>query len=340
LQFNIPKFFFTMKKPINEIISTSLFLDEEINQPPPILTIDNKTIATEGNFITISGQPKSRKTTFAFFMIASGLLQKPIFNIKLNLLADEKIILIDTEQSIFDFARQIKILKFTLKCKKLPTNFSAYLFRQYEPEQIIEAITIIMERDRPKILILDNLTELVINPNDIPESKKIIQFLKRITAQYNCCIITLLHNSKSTNNTLGNLGSYADRGAQSTLRATIDKETDIFTLEPVFMRSDAYFKPINVFYNKENNQYEQTETAPKKESKKFNVNNFDEADHINRIGAIFRTQKEISYNELVEEIKQIYGIGTNGAKQKIIPYLTGNNFLKSNKGIYTRTTSK
>ena len=238
-----------MKKNINEIIEHSLFLDEEITQPPPILTIDNKTIATEGNFITISGQPKSRKTTFAFFMIASGLLQKSIFNIQLNLNTDEKIILIDTEQSIFDFARQIKILKFTLKCKKLPLNFSAYLFRQYEPDQIIEAITLIME--------------LVVNPNDIPESKKIIQFLKRITAQYNCVIITLLHNSKSTNNTLGNLGSYADRGSQSTLRATIDKETDIFTLEPVFMRSDAYFKPINVFYNKENNQYEQTETAPK-----------------------------------------------------------------------------
>ena len=329
-----------MKKNINEIIEHSLFLDEEITQPPPILTIDNKTIATEGNFITISGQPKSRKTTFAFFMIASGLLQKSIFNIQLNLNTDEKIILIDTEQSIFDFARQIKILKFTLKCKKLPLNFSAYLFRQYEPEQIIEAITLIMERDRPKVLILDNLTELVVNPNDIPESKKIIQFLKRITAQYNCVIITLLHNSKSTNNTLGNLGSYADRGSQSTLRATIDKETDIFTLEPIFMRSDAYFKPINVFYNKENNQYEQTETAPKKESKKFNVNNFDEADHINRIGAIFRTQKEISYAELVEEIKQIYGIGTNGAKQKIIPFLTGNNFIKSNKGIYTRITNK
>lgn len=329
-----------MKKPINEIITHSLFIDEEITQPPPILTIDNKTIATEGNFITISGQPKSRKTTFAFFMIASGLLQKPIFNIQLNLKANEKIILIDTEQSIFDFARQIKILKFTLKSKKLPLNFNAYLFRQYEPDQILEAINIIMERDRPKVLILDNLTELVINPNDIPESKKIIQFLKRITAQYNCVIITLLHNSKSTNNTLGNLGSYADRGSQSTLRATIDKNTDIFTLEPIFMRSDAYFKPINVYYNKENNNYEETETAPKKESKKFNVNNFDEADHINRIGAIFRTQKEIIYSELVEEIKQIYGIGTNGAKQKIIPYLTGNNFLKSNKGIYTRITNK
>ena len=116
----------------------------------------------------------------------------------------------------------------------------------------------------------------------------------------------------------------------------IDKETDIFTLEPIFMRSDAYFKPINVYYNKESNKYEETETAPKKESKKFNVNNFDQADHINRLGAIFRTQKEISYTELVEEIKQIYGIGTNGAKQKIIPYLTGNNFIKSIKGIYTR----
>lgn len=329
-----------MKKNINDIINTSLFLDEEIIQPPPILTIGSKTIATEGNFITISGQPKSRKTTFAFFMIASGLLQKSIFNIELNLKANEKIILIDTEQSIFDFARQIKILKFTLKCKKLPANFNAYLFRQYEPEQIIEAINIIMEKDHPKVLILDNLTELVINPNDIPESKKIIQFLKRITAQYNCVIITLLHNSKSTNNTLGNLGSYADRGSQSTLRATIDKETDIFTLEPIFMRSDAYFKPINIFYNKEANKYEETETTPKKENKKFNVNNFDEADHINRLGAIFRTQKEISYTELVEEIKQIYGIGTNGAKQKIIPFLTGNNFIKSDKGIYSRITNK
>jgi hypothetical protein len=43
------------------------------------------------------------------------------------------------------------------------------------------------------------------------------------------------------------------------------------------------------------------------------------------------TKKSYEYNELVEEIKKIYGVGTNIAKQQIIPYLRGNNFLKQDK---------
>ena len=335
LFFAIQGVFYFMIIPINEIIEKSRYIDIDIEQPLPILKIKGKICATEGNFITISGLPKSRKTTFAFFMIASGLLKQPIFDIELNI-GNEKIILIDTEQSIYDFAKQIKILKYTLRQKNLPSNFEAYLFRQYEPSQIIEAIEIIMQKDKPKVLVLDNLTELVINPNDIPESKKIIQYLKKITFEYNCVVITLLHNSKSSNNTLGNLGSYADRGSQSTLRAVMDKETDIFSLEPIFMRSDGHFTPINIFYNKDLNRYEQTDIEIKEKTKKLNVFELSDTDHINRISAIFKINKEIIYSELVEAVKQIYGIGTNGAKQKIIPYLTGNNFIVSKKGIYSK----
>ena len=146
LFFAIQGVFYFMIIPINEIIEKSRYLDIDIEQPLPILKIKGKICATEGNFITISGLPK---TTFAFFMIASGLLKQPIFDIELNI-GNEKIILIDTEQSIYDFAKQIKILKYTLRQKKLPSNFEAYLFRQYEPNQIIEAIEIIMQRDKPK----------------------------------------------------------------------------------------------------------------------------------------------------------------------------------------------
>jgi hypothetical protein len=44
--------------------------------------------------------------------------------------------------------------------------------------------------------------------------------------------------------------------------------------------------------------------------------------------------KEITYAELIEQIKQIYGIGITIAKTQVIPYLIGNQYIIGNKGIY------
>ena len=322
---------------INEILKDAHFIDADLPTPPPVVSIQGKTIATAGNFITINGLPKSRKTTFATFAIAAAILQRPLFDISVNLEKDEKIIIVDTEQGIYDFTRQIKLLKNILKTKTLPDQLSAYLFRKYEPDQILNSVYVLIKEQRPKILIIDNLTELVINPNDMAESKKVIQFLKRITAEFNCVVICLLHLAKSNLQALGNLGSYADRGAQSVLKVSIDKETQTSTIEPTLMRSDLYFNPITIGWNEESKQYEQTDspTEKPKSSRKFILMNLTDTDHRNRLAVIFRTNKEIIYGELVEEVKKIYGVGTNIAKQQIIPYLAGNSYLKSEKGIYT-----
>jgi len=314
---------------IEEVIKDAYFKDEEIEQPAPIITIDKKVIGNLGNFICISGLPKSRKTTFASYMIASAIKREPVFNMYVNLNIDEKILLIDTEQSIYDFSKQIKFLKYTLKVKKLPQQFKAYLFRKYEPDTILNAIYTLVKEQRPKIIFIDNLTELVINPNDMVESKKVIQFLKLITAEFNLLVVCLLHLSKSNLQTLGNLGSYTDRGAQSVLKVTLDKETGTSTLEAQLMRSDSFFNPISIGYNEDTKNYEQVEhQADKPKTKKFILMNLTAEDHNNRLNAIFFTQKLFSYEELIEEIKKIYGVGTNISKQQILPYLRGNNFLK------------
>jgi hypothetical protein len=319
----------------NKVINESRFIDTDIKQPPPVITIQGKTILTAGNFITISGLPKSRKTTFMQFFIYSAFTQNVHFDIHVNIDPNNKIILIDTEQSIYDFSRQTSYLKYLLRSKKLPDNFNAYLFRQYEPEVILNSIYLIVKEHRPKILFIDNLTELVLNPNDMAESKKVIQFLKKITFEFDLCIVNLLHLSKSNNLTLGNLGSYADRAAQSVLKVTLDKETQSSTLEPVMLRSDSFFNPITIIYDQDKKDYINTDIEVKtKSSKKFILKDLTDQDHYNRLGAIFATVTELSYNELVEEIKRIYGIGTNIAKQQIIPYLNGNKFLTSIKGIY------
>lgn len=324
---------------INTIISDAKFLDQDIPAPIPVITIQNKNIATCSNFITLNGLPKSRKTTFMSFFIYSALSGSAYFDIKVNINHNDKIIIIDTEQSIYDFSRQISNLKRMLNVKKMPVNFDAYLFRKYEPNVILNSIYTIMQDHKPKILFIDNLTELVVNVNDINESKAVVQFLKKITFEFNCVVVCLLHLGKGNLQTLGNLGSMADRAAQSVLRVVYDAGSQGSTLEPVMLRSDAHFNPITIFYDQDAKTYQQTESI-KKESKKFVLDNVTHQDHINRLNVIFLDASELIYSELVESIKQVYGVGTNIAKQQIIPYLVGNKYLTKKAGIYSIKTNK
>jgi hypothetical protein len=324
-----------------EIVKKSIFVDEEREQPSPLITIANKVILTENNFITISGLPKSRKTSFMQFFIASAITGKTEVQIKTNINKGDKIVLIDTEQSIHDFSKQNKFLKRIIEKQKLPNFFSAYLFREYEPETILQAIELICEQQKPKLIFIDNLTELAINPNDIAEAKKIIQFLKRITTKYNLGIICLLHLSKSNSFTLGNLGSYADRGAQSVLKVSLDKESDTSTLDCLMLRSDAHFDPITIGYNEEQKRYTETEHRPeeKEKHKKFSMDNFTEEEIKTRVQIIFEMREEYDYSPLITELQKIFGVGQTIAKQKILPYLVYSKIIIAEQGIYTFFTN-
>lgn len=321
------------KEVIEKVIEKTFYKDEELIQPDPVITISNKVILTASNYITISGLPKSRKTTFMQFFIASALTGTEYLGIKTNLLKNEKVVLIDTEQSIWDFYRQNKILKKLIGKNKLPKNFSAYLFREFDPDIILNSIYMIAETQKPKIIFIDNLTELAINPNDMAEAKKITQFLKMITSKFNLSIVCLLHLSKSNSFTLGNLGSYADRGAQAVLKVTLDKETDTSTLDCTMLRSDSHFLPVSIQYDQESKNYTQAETPEEEKTKykkaKFSMNNFTDQEIKDRLEIVFEMQKTYNYNAFVQNLKKVFGVGDNAIKQIVIPYVTVKKYIKS-----------
>jgi hypothetical protein len=89
-------------------------------------------------------------------------------------------------------------------------------------------------------------------------------------------------------------------------------------------------------YDQEAKEFIQTDhvSVKPKSTKRFVLLDLTSEDHFNRIGVIFRDHTEITYAELIEELKKLYGVGTNIAKQQILPYLAGNDFLTSSKGIY------
>jgi hypothetical protein len=276
------------------------------------------------------------------YFIASALTGKDYFGIKTLLLKGEKIVLVDTEQSLYDFYRQSKFLKKLIGKNQLPKNFSAYLFREFDPAIILNSIYMIAETQKPKIIFIDNLTELAINPNDMAEAKKIVQFLKKITAKFNLSIVCLLHLSKGNGNTLGNLGSYTDRGSQSVLKVTIDKETDTSTLEAYLLRSDRHFDNISIQYDQDINTYAQVENKPTDQTKKqkFSMANFTDQELKSRLDIIFEMQSTYIYKALVENLKKIFGVGDNAIKQTVIPYLHSLKYIKVINGEYHYYKSK
>jgi hypothetical protein len=334
-----------MKINYPEIIKETLFIDQFIEQPKPTIVIGGKIVGVLNSFISICGLPKSRKTTFMNYFIASALTGLDFMSIKVNCDPFDKVIIFDTEQSNFDFSRQVKHLKFLIKADKIPVNLEAYLFRAYDPEVILNSIYLIMQEKKPKIIFIDNITELVLNFNDPVESKKLVQFLKKITAEFNCTIITLLHLGKGNLQSLGNLGSMTDRSSNSVLRVIYDKDTQSSTLEANMLRSDALFKPITIVWSDEEKTYVQinlNDQAPtEKISRKFDIQSLSREDHFTKLSLIFGRKDQLTYEELISEIKLIYGVGTNIAKQIIVPVLLEQFILsRIEKGIYILLTPK
>lgn len=326
---------------ITDVLTDAFYEDIEYPQKLPIITIQGRTIATESNFINLTGLPKTFKTSILFKFIESALTQKNILDIEVNIKKTDLVICIDTEQGKSEYYRQIKNLKKNMCVNKLPQNFKSYLFRKYEPDIIIQSIYEIVSTQKPKILLIDNLTELVFNPNDLIESKKIIQFLKKITAEFNLVVVALLHLGKQNLMSLGSLGSYADRGCQSSLKLVHNKESNIITLDATLMRSDKYFEPIGITYDNDLHDFVKCDAVVKKpNSKKFILQNITDTEHKDRLRIIFMQSKTMGYNELIDAITKMYGIGLNIAKQQIMPYLRGNEFIVNDEGIYKINKNK
>ena len=322
-----------MENEINKIISGALFTEDKLTDDiSPSVTIKGKIIATPGNFICISGLPKSRKTSFCFGAIASFFTGYPVYDIQL--IPDNKpVLIIDTESSPYSFSKQIKNLKRKIGVDRIPDNLFSYLLRKSDPEQIIKIIEETINLHNPGFVIIDNLTEMVINSIDPEEAHNFVKFLKRITEEKNITIIGLIHLSKSNNFTLGWLGSFTDRASQSTLKVIKDPETDISTLEAVIMRDDAHFEPVSIQFNNDLMDYEIVNNLPK-ESKpgKIDLLTAPRQIVVNAVEIMFSANQEQKYEELVNSIKQTLNVGTNKAKTLVTFLLNQGYIIKSNNG--------
>lgn len=293
----------------------------------PVFTIDGKVIGTLQNFILFAGLPKAGKSTYMSAVVGSALIPDHIFNLKISFpINRNKLCYIDTESSDYDFYRQMNRIKDLTTLNPLPSNFDAFAVREDNPDIIKLYIEQYLEINKDcSVLVVDGFLDLLLNFNDEVESRKLINWFKKITKIYNILLIGVLHLGKKDGHTLGHLGSMLDRYCQSVLTIAKDKQKRTFTLEPSFLRSSDDFDPIEIFTinGKWFSNTVKTETKESFKTTPFNT-------HKTNVQKMFGFDLQLDYSELVTEIKEQYAVGTNKAKE-ILNELKDMNLLLKNK---------
>lgn len=218
-------------------------------QTPPdeikVLTIRDNLILSRSNFALLTGAPKVGKSTFTTCILASAISNNPIFNIRCYCNQDKpNVALFDTEQAQSDLYKSIQRI-FYLAGTTPINQFDVFSLRRDDAtiiKQILE--NYIVNNPLTGLIIIDGLLDLVYNFNDEKECKILIDYLKRVTAEYNISLIGILHTGKTTGSSVGHIGSFADRYCQSNLEIAKDKEA--IQLKGKLLRSAGDFEPITL----------------------------------------------------------------------------------------------
>ena len=219
-------------------------------KPPdinPIFTIQGKIVGMLQSYIVFSGLPKASKSTFLAAVAASSITDSSIWQMRMSTPKERRRIgYFDTEMSAFDFYRQMDKIKY-LAGSELPPYFDAYSMREDMPSKIKMMVEqYLIDNPDCAVCFIDGFLDLCLNYNDERETRLLTNWFKRITKQYNCLLIGVIHLSKGVGETLGHLGSNTDRWAQSTMIVEKVKETNQFVLKPKYLRSSDDFEPIAI----------------------------------------------------------------------------------------------
>jgi len=195
---------------------------ESIDYPPVALSFGEKLIKTSagdsllpigigtyGNFSVISGSPKTKKT-FLISLLASVFLGgKNNFGGDLKGHRNEKdVIHIDTEQGKWHCQ---KVFKRVLDMNVIDYSEFYYTFglRTIGFKQRIQFIEYCLEHKSKDtgLLIIDGISDLVSDVNNIEESNACVQKLMEWSAKYNCHILCVIHTNYGSEKLTGHLGS-------------------------------------------------------------------------------------------------------------------------------------
>lgn len=175
-----------------------------------LFSISGQPTIPAGELIGVKGRAKVGKSQFEYFLIGAMLAGRERGSVK-PLKANLKALLFDTEQSQ---ASLKKCCKRALNLAGMPTNenhpnFMPFFLRPLSVEDRKRVIADAIREERPNIVFIDGIRDLLNDFNNLEQSGSLIQWLMQLTTDYGCTVVNVLHQNKSKDDSSmrGHLGT-------------------------------------------------------------------------------------------------------------------------------------
>lgn len=224
----------------NDFHTYEIDLKEEIKEPVPILSIEGMTICSEGNISTIVGEAKSKKTFLCSALVAGFIhrYHKPVLGSDTH--SDELVLWVDTEQS----RSHVQLLyKRILTMAKHDTfynykNLKVLAMREIDPTLRSKLLFEAIKEYKPRLIVIDGISDLLYNTNDLEESERLVTQLMRTSSRMKNHILVVLHTNPNSDKARGHIGSALQRKSESVLY--VRKIGECSVVEPQFCRNEPF----------------------------------------------------------------------------------------------------
>lgn len=206
-------------------------IDDNIVYPDPeyILTVNETPVMPLGNIVALSAKWKNGKTFFCDILAAIFLGSSRFAGCN-SLMEQGKVLFFDTEQAKSDTARVKRIIRRMIP-EQRKRDIKVFCLRDANIEGDgdtartigrYDFIKLSIEREQPRLVIIDGIADLIYNYNDVYESMNVVNNLATLANEHNCCIVTVMHQNKGAKdkNMKGHIGTML-----------FQKCSDVFTIE-------------------------------------------------------------------------------------------------------------
>ena len=213
----------------------------------PIIERRGMMVASLGNISAVVGAAKSKKTFLCTALVGGLLSENGDFGIEPRL---AKVLWVDTEQSQLHTRKVVERIHRLAGWNTTRNNglLHTLCLREIDPKQRADILYMAIELYKPQLVVVDGISDLMYNTNDIEESDRILGRLMALSTDYNCHILCVLHTNPNSDKARGHIGSALQRKAETVI--FVHKVGECSVVEPQFCRNEE-FEPFAFIIDEE-----------------------------------------------------------------------------------------
>ena len=284
------------------IVSRRIDLRKEYPDIKFLLKLGNVGCCPAGEIVAFKGKAKNGKTKEEQIW-QTAFLKGDCMGFK-AVQKDLRLLHCDTEQSVLSTAKLVRQVHRSVgwSTHENHPNYMALNLRADSTESRPKIIEQAIKEYQPDVVFIDGIKDLLFDINNQTEATNLINFLLRLTKEYGCTLVCVLHENKADQNLRGSIGSELLNKCSECWQ--IKKDVDIFEVTQTECRN----QPAEdwAFRLNEEGIPEPVEAAPK--ISKTELSLMKKADNFK---CCMKPHVPIGYSEL----RRIYA-ETSGLKEK------------------------